>query len=113
MPRNRLTFLLGALRFNNITTRHLRRFLDKLAAIHDLFQDFNENCQANYVVSKLVTIDEMFDSFRGRCSFRAYMKNKPAKYGLKTFSMACARTFYTSKMEVYNLMGHFLLITQS
>uniref|UniRef100_A0A1B6CKB4 PiggyBac transposable element-derived protein domain-containing protein n=1 Tax=Clastoptera arizonana TaxID=38151 RepID=A0A1B6CKB4_9HEMI len=29
------------------------------------------------------------------------MKSKPAKYGIKIFSMACARTFYISKMEVY------------
>lgn len=29
------------------------------------------------------------------------MKSKPAKYGIKIFSIACARTFYTTKIEVY------------
>lgn len=29
------------------------------------------------------------------------MKIKPVKYGIKMYSLACARTFYTSKVEVY------------
>lgn len=29
------------------------------------------------------------------------MKSKPAKYGIKIFSIACARTFYINKIEVY------------
>lgn len=43
----------------------------------------------------------MLESFRGRCNFRVYMKNKPAKYRIRIFLLACARTFYTSNMEVY------------
>lgn len=51
MSRNRLSFLLRALRFDNITTRQERKLHDKLAAVRDLFEEFNENCQSSYVVS--------------------------------------------------------------
>nr|QPD02190.1 PiggyBac2 [Dichotomius schiffleri] len=43
----------------------------------------------------------MLWGFRGRCSFRQYMRNKPAKYGIKVFSLVDARTFYVANMEIY------------
>lgn len=61
--------------------------------------------------SEFVTIDEMLasfhfffiqcSSFRGRCSLCQYIKNKPAKYGIKIFLIVCAKSFYTSNLEVY------------
>lgn len=48
-----------------------------------------------------VTIDEMLESFRGRCSFRQYMPSKSNKYGIKIQALVDSRTFYTSKMKVY------------
>lgn len=33
--------------------------------------------------------------------FPGFYEVKPAKYGIKIFSMTCARTFYTSNMEIY------------
>lgn len=61
MPRNKLLFLLRSLLFDNITTRHATRLQDKLATVKDLYEDFNENCQKNNVVSELVKNDEMFE----------------------------------------------------
>lgn len=43
----------------------------------------------------------MLEAFRGRCKFRQYIANKPAKYGIKIYALVDARTFYTSNMEIY------------
>lgn len=43
----------------------------------------------------------MLESFRGRCGFKQYIKNRPAKYGIKIIAMTCAKTFYTMNMKVY------------
>lgn len=101
MSIKRFKFLLIAMRFDDITSREDRQRIDKLAPIRDIFEEFVENCKLNYRVSEFVTIDEMLDSFRGRCSFRQYIKNKPAKYGLKIFALVCAKTFYTANLEIY------------
>ena len=39
--------------------------------------------------------------FRGRCSYRVYIPSKPAKYGLKIFTMCDTRMWYTQLMEIY------------
>ncbi|KAL4120740.1 hypothetical protein QTP88_013376 [Uroleucon formosanum] len=53
------------------------------------------------LVGEYVTVDEMLESFRGKCRFRQYIANKPAKYGIKIFSLVDSRTFYTLNMEIY------------
>ncbi|XP_031338368.1 piggyBac transposable element-derived protein 4-like [Photinus pyralis] len=94
-------FILRALRFDNVNDREFRKQFDKLAPIREIFDDFVYRCKTNYNVSELVTIDEMLESFRGRCAFRQYIPNKPAKYGLKILAMVDARSFYTHNLEVY------------
>jgi hypothetical protein len=101
MSIKRFKFLLRALRFDDINTRNDRRTLDNLAPIRRVFENLVEKCKKYYVPSEFVTIDEMLESFRGRCRFRQYIKNKPAKYGVKIFSMVCAKSFYVSNMEIY------------
>uniref|UniRef100_A0A1B6LVC4 PiggyBac transposable element-derived protein domain-containing protein n=1 Tax=Graphocephala atropunctata TaxID=36148 RepID=A0A1B6LVC4_9HEMI len=101
MSLKRFKFLLRAMRFDDIRSRQERTLVDKMAPIRDLYEEFVENCQGNYIVSEFVTIDEMLESFRGRCSFRQFIKNKPAKYGIKVYAMVCAKTFYTANLEVY------------
>ena len=101
MSLHRLRFLLCCIRFDDKATRASRKILDKLAPIRDLFETFVQNCLRNYSPSEFVTIDEMLVAFRGRCPFRQYIPNKPAKYGIKIQAMADARTYYTCKMEIY------------
>ncbi|CAH1991136.1 unnamed protein product [Acanthoscelides obtectus] len=43
----------------------------------------------------------MLEAFRGRCRFRQYIANKPAKYGIKIYGLVDARTFLTSNLEIY------------
>lgn len=101
MSIKRFKFLLRAIRFDDIRTRRQRKATDKLAPIRSVFDDFVQRCQEYYSVSAYITVDEMLEGFRGRCSFRQYIPNKPARYGIKMFAMCDARTFYTSNIEVY------------
>ncbi|CAH2004387.1 unnamed protein product [Acanthoscelides obtectus] len=43
----------------------------------------------------------MLEAFRGRCRFRQYTANKPAKYAIKIYGLVDARTFFTSNLEIY------------
>jgi len=101
MLLKRFQFLLRCLRFDNIHDRSERKKIDKLAPIRWIFEEFVSGCRKNYIIGEFVTIDEMLEAFRGRCSFRQYIKSKPDKYGIKIFSLADARNYYTSNMEIY------------
>lgn len=101
MSEKRFSLLLRAVRFDDIETRNVRRAIDKLAPIRAVFDDFVRRCKENYTVGENCTIDEMLEGFRGRCSFRQYIPNKPNKYGIKIQALVDSRTFYTSNMEVY------------
>lgn len=43
----------------------------------------------------------MLEAFRGRCKFRQYIANKPAKYGIKIYALVDARTFFTNNLGIY------------
>lgn len=101
MSLRRFEFLLRAIRFDNIHDRAERRAADKLAPFREVFDIFNKNCDSNYSLSEFTTIDEQLVAFRGRCPFRQFMKSKPAKYGIKIFTLTDAKMFYVKAMEVY------------
>nr|XP_023028019.1 piggyBac transposable element-derived protein 4-like [Leptinotarsa decemlineata] len=89
------------LRFDNKHTREERKREDTLAPIRYVFEAVVKNFQKCYSIVQYSTIDEILLAFRGRCSFRMYIPNKPARYGLKVFSLADTRTFYTLNLEIY------------
>lgn len=92
MTKERYLFLLSALRFDNIETREERkRQGNKLAAISEVFDSFINNCNKNDCSSEYTTVDEILVGFRGRCSFRVYLKGKPQKYGLKIICVCVMR----------------------
>lgn len=101
MSRRRFMTLVQAIRFDDMNTRLQRKQEDNLAPIRNVFQRFVQRCIDGYTISEYGTIDEMLDAFRGRCKFRVYIPNKPAKYGIKIYALCDARTFYTAKLEVY------------
>ncbi|KAL4112702.1 hypothetical protein QTP88_016440 [Uroleucon formosanum] len=101
MSLKRFRFLLRCLRFDDMGDRIQRREIDKLAPIRELFELFVENCKKCFSPSEYVTIDEQLVKFRGRCPFRVYLPNKPAKYGVKIFALVDAKMMYTWNMEVY------------
>ncbi|XP_035205515.1 uncharacterized protein LOC118180546 [Stegodyphus dumicola] len=101
MTLNRFHFLLRCIRFDNINSRSQRKETDRLASIRDIFEKFLKNIQKLYSISEYCTVDEKLEAFRGRCQFRQYMRNKPAKYGIKIFALCDSRTFYTYNLEIY------------
>ncbi|XP_066253023.1 piggyBac transposable element-derived protein 4-like [Euwallacea similis] len=101
MPLKRFQILVACLRFDCAGTRNDRRRIDKLAPIRAIFERYINHCQECYTPSEYMTIDEKLEAFRGRCGFRQYIPNKPAKYGIKVFALVDARTFYIFNLEVY------------
>ncbi|XP_022160174.1 piggyBac transposable element-derived protein 4-like [Myzus persicae] len=97
----RFLFLCRCLRFDDRETRAERRVIDELAPIRTTFDLFLKNINQNYNLSEYTTIDEMLHPFRGRCQWIQYIPSKPAKYGIKMFALCDAKTFYTSKIEIY------------
>lgn len=87
MSLQRFRFLLRAIRFDNQNTRGQRRSIDKFAAFREIFDMFVHNCERNFSLGCYTTIDEQLVPFRGKCPFRQYMKSKPAKYGIKMFTL--------------------------
>ncbi|GLD70151.1 piggyBac transposable element-derived protein 4-like protein [Lates japonicus] len=83
MFEGRFSFLLTCLRFDDPDTRQERQAMDKFAPIRKIWQIFIDNCKKLYVPSENITVDEQLLGFRGRCPFRMYIPNKPAKYGIK------------------------------
>lgn len=101
MSQQRFKFLLRCLRFDDKSDREERKKVDRLAPIREIFDIFVQNCKNNYTVSEYCTIDESLVGFRGRCSFRQFIRSKPAKYGIKVFCLVDARMYYTLQMEIY------------
>lgn len=101
MSEKRFLFLLRCIRFDDIRGREERKKLDKMTHIRKIFDDFTLKCNKSYSLSEYVTLDEKLQSFRGRCCFRQYMPNKPAKYGIKIFALCDSVNYYTSNLEVY------------
>ncbi|KAK3894878.1 hypothetical protein Pcinc_001374 [Petrolisthes cinctipes] len=94
MSERRFSYLLRCLRFDDAITRNERKKTDRLAAIRDVWDTFLSNCKNCYIPGADITIDEQLLSFRGRVVFKMYMKNKPAKYGLKNVLACDARSHY-------------------
>lgn len=101
MSIKRFSILLCALRFDNPEDREERKKSVPAAAISFVFNTFVENCQSAYGLGQSATIDEMLVSFRGRCRFKMYMPNKPAKYGIKIQCLTDARNSYLYNAYIY------------
>lgn len=101
MSAKRFEILSSALRFDESATRQERVATNKAAAISEIFDTVIANSQTLYSPSEHVTIDEMLVPFRGRCSFRVYMPNKPHKYGLKVMCLTDAKTSYLYNAYIY------------
>lgn len=101
MSQNRFHFLLRCLRFDDVRDRPQRKEIDRLAAVRDLFELVVHQFQNSYTPSEYCTVDEQLVGFRGRCPFRMYMPDKPARYGIKVYALVCAKTMYAVNLEVY------------
>lgn len=90
----RFKSLLRFIRFDDKTTRSVRRETDKLAPIRDIFEECNKLFGKYYVPGSFLTVDEQMIGWRGRCPFMQFMPKKPDKYGMKPYWICDARTAY-------------------
>nr|CAH7768586.1 unnamed protein product [Callosobruchus chinensis] len=102
MSRERFTVLLASLRFDNPDDRNERQKTEPTAAISNVFQKFFKNSQKVYSLGANVCVDEMLIGFRGRCKFKMFMPQKPAKYGIKLMLLTDARTAYAYNGYIYS-----------
>ncbi|UYV81846.1 hypothetical protein LAZ67_20002683 [Cordylochernes scorpioides] len=54
-----------------------------------------------YHPGEYLTVDENIIPFIGRCSFKQYLPNKPAKYGIKSYVLCFSRTSYVVNIDIY------------
>lgn len=92
MTHHRFKQLNAKLRFDDKLARPQRRVLNKMAPISNLWDMWCSLHRKMFILGRDVCIDEQLVSFRGRCSFRQYIPSKPAKYGLKTWTLCDAAT---------------------
>jgi len=74
---------------------------DKLFKIRPLANLLLASFQSNYVPKQTVTIDEAMIPFKGRLSFKQYMKDKPTKWGIKVFVLSDASNGYIYRFQIY------------
>lgn len=101
MSLKRFRFLLRTIRFDDIRDRELRKQHDKLAPVREIFEKLVANYKKQFVPGEFMTLDEQLVAFRGRCPFRQYIPNKPAKYGIKIFLLTDAKVPYSYNLEIY------------
>ncbi|KAE9525832.1 hypothetical protein AGLY_014058, partial [Aphis glycines] len=82
-------------------TRAMMLLIARCTHIRWVFEYFVDNCKKAYTISEYVTIDERLQAFRGHCSFKMYIPNKPAKYGIKIFALVDAISYYKRNLEIY------------
>ncbi|XP_066946112.1 piggyBac transposable element-derived protein 4-like [Macrobrachium rosenbergii] len=75
-------------------TREEKKRTDKFAAVREIWDKLISNCTAHYSPGEHITINEQLLGFSGRCPFRIYIVNKPAKYGIKLIMVCDAKTSY-------------------
>jgi hypothetical protein len=74
---------------------------DKLTKVRNLWDFFITACKANLWPSREVAVDEGMKKFKGRCSFKQYIRNKPIRWGLKIYGACCAATAYLWNAILY------------
>jgi len=94
MNIRRFEFIAGRIRFDDKTTREEGKKTDGLAAVREIWDLFINNCQMNYTPSEFLTVDEQLLGYRGRFSFKVYIKSKPDRYGIKIVTLNDAKTHY-------------------
>ncbi|CAF1167844.1 unnamed protein product [Rotaria sordida] len=97
MSLERFKNLLRFLRFDD---RQRRDKSDRLAPIRYVFQSFTKQLPQHFIPSENITVDEQLVPFRGRCCFVQYMPKKPAKYGLKFWTLCDVKIRYVLALEL-------------
>ena len=74
---------------------------DRLFKVRGLLDIVTPLFEAEYNLHEQVTIDEAMIPFKGRLSFKQYMKDKPVKWGIKVFTLSDATNGYVYRIQIY------------
>lgn len=96
MTRDRFLIILKCLHFaNNDCPTDSRAY-----KIENLFKIFNENCKTLLEPGNELVIDETMVPWKGRLSFKQYIKGKSSKYGVKLYKL-CTTNGYCCETKIY------------
>jgi hypothetical protein len=93
--------VLRFMRFDNKVTRLEKRAIDKLAAIHDVWQLFVSQLCKFFIPGVDIMVNEQLVPFRDKCPFQQYIPSKPTKYGVKIWWACDANTSFPLNGSVY------------
>ena len=100
MTRDRFKLLCKKITFDDVNTR-IERKNDKLGKIKEFFEKFQFKIKNLLKPGHSLCVDEQLYSYRGRCSFKQYMPSKPAKYGIKYWTICDVQSSYVLQSKIY------------
>ena len=74
---------------------------DLLFKVRQLLYIVTPKFESEYNLSELRSIDEAMIPFKGRLSFKQYMKDKPVKHGIKVFVLTDGKYGYIKRIQIY------------
>lgn len=74
---------------------------DRLYKIRPLIEGIIPNFQSAYTPARDISIDESMIPFKGRLSFKQFMRAKRTRFGIKTWVLAESLTGYVSNFQIY------------
>lgn len=100
MPRKKFQLISKNITFDDMRTRE-QRSKNKFHKMEEIFNQFKNNIKNLCQPSSSLTVDEELYPFRGKTSFRQYIKSKPARYGIKYWCLVDRETSYLLDVNVY------------
>ncbi|KRX37671.1 PiggyBac transposable element-derived protein 4 [Trichinella murrelli] len=101
MPVNNFKRISRTIQFDDREKRSHRRKNNPFAAIRDVWDDWVARLPMMCNSGAYVTVDERLIPSKSRRSFRQYIPKKPAKYGIKVWTLCDAKTSYAWNMQIY------------
>ncbi|XP_015776889.1 PREDICTED: piggyBac transposable element-derived protein 4-like [Acropora digitifera] len=103
MSRTRYQQILRYLHFvdNSTLTPRGQDGYNKLGKIQPLLNLILPKFQETYCPSRNLSVDETLVKFKGKLSWKQFIKDKPARFGLKLFTLADADNGYVLSYKVY------------
>ena len=88
-------------RFLHLADNHLDDKTDKLFKVRPFLDLVMTQFSVQYTLHQPVTIDEAMIPYKGRLTFKQYMKNKPTKWEIKVFVLSDATNGYIYRLQIY------------
>jgi hypothetical protein len=108
MSRSRFLNILAALHISDLDEdaendrkKKSGKQYDPLFKVKPLLNEIEVACHTFYNPGQDISIDERMVASKGRFGMKQYIKDKPVKWGFKLWVLACSKTGYTYKFDVY------------